>query len=247
MVNGYRSEILENFRGNLLLRVNAQVSLHGKTLSPTQLLHTICHSVHRNAILCRSRERAKIDLGIISNMSTPTKAPELPSLTQSHAHGDVRISHHFRKFLEADLAVVVEIRFHDGLVDNLLQLLVLQIAAHHHFEHDEQFPVADVPVSVDVVDFERKSQLLLLVALGAEGAQPGDELLEVDISAAVFVEDGDHAGREGVGRDLRKREEFISFDGAGVVLKEGGPGSEIRSGSPSAGVRILVFILCPIS
>ena len=41
--------------------------------------------------------------------------------TQSHAHRDICVRHHFRKFVEADLAVVVEVGFHDGFVDNLLR------------------------------------------------------------------------------------------------------------------------------
>lgn len=50
----------------------------------------------------------------------------------------------------------------------LLELLVLQIAPNHHLEDDEQLPIADVAVSVNVVDFEREPKLLLFIALGAE-------------------------------------------------------------------------------
>lgn len=84
----------------------------------------------------------------------------------------------------------------------LLQLLVLQVAADHHLEHDEQLAVADEAVAVNVVDAEGKAQLLLLVALAAEGREPGDELLEVDVAAAVLVEDGDHSCCQRVRRDL---------------------------------------------
>ena len=77
----------------------------------------------------------------------------------------------------------------------LLQLLVLQVAANHHLEHNEELAVADEAVAVNVVDLEGKLQLLLLVALAAEGAQAGDELLEVDIATAVLVKDGNHANR----------------------------------------------------
>ena len=79
------------------------------------------------------------------------------------------------------------------IFDDLLQLHVLQVAADHHLEHDEQLAVADVTVAVDVVHLEREAQLLLLVTLAAEGAQPADEFLEVDVAAAVLVEDGDHS------------------------------------------------------
>jgi hypothetical protein len=148
--------------------------------------------------------------------------------TQSHAHRHVGVFHHLGELLEADLAVVVLIRFHDGLVHNLairesavypsrshhptisspacsalqkthlLQLLVLQVAPDHHLQHNEQLAVADVSVAVNVVDLERKAQLLLLVALAAERAQAGHELLEIDVSASVLVKDGDHAGRQRV-------------------------------------------------
>lgn len=100
----------------------------------------------------------------------------------------------------------------------LLQLLVLQIAPDHHLEHDEELAVADVPIAVDVVHFKSEAQLLLLVALGAERAQPRHKLLEVDIAAAILVEDGDHSCRQRVGCDLRKLQEFIAFNGAGIVL-----------------------------
>ena len=114
-------------------------------------------------------------------------------LTQSHAHADIRVLHHFGELLKADLAVLVEISLHDGLVDNLLELLVLKVAAHHHLEHDKQLAVADVTVTVNVVDLESEPQLLLLVAFTRESAQARYEFLEVDITAAVFVEDGNHS------------------------------------------------------
>lgn len=40
--------------------------------------------------------------------------------TQSHAHRHVGVLDHLCELLEADLAVVVEIRFHDGLVHDLV-------------------------------------------------------------------------------------------------------------------------------
>lgn len=42
------------------------------------------------------------------------------SLTQSHAHADVCVLHHLGKLLKANLAVLVQIRLHDGLVHDLL-------------------------------------------------------------------------------------------------------------------------------
>ena len=115
-------------------------------------------------------------------------------LIQRHCEIDVRHADHALKLIEAYLAVAVLVRLHDGLVDNLLQLRVLEVGPDHHLEHEEQLAVANIPVAVNVVDLEREPQLLLLVALGREGRQPGDELAKVDAAAAVFVEDGNHAG-----------------------------------------------------
>lgn len=78
----------------------------------------------------------------------------------------------------------------------LLQLHILQIASHHHFQHNEELPVANISVAIDVIDLKGESQFLFLVAFGTEGAETGDEFLEVDIAASVFIEDGDHAARE---------------------------------------------------
>ena len=100
----------------------------------------------------------------------------------------------------------------------LLQLLVLQVAPHHHLQHNKQLAVTDVPVAINVVDTEGKPQLLFLVALAAKGGQSRDKLLEVDVATTVFVEDGDHACCERVGGDLGEGQEFIAFDGARVVL-----------------------------
>lgn len=139
-------------------------------------------------------------------------------LTQSHAHTNIHILHHLRELLERDLPIAIQIGLHYGLIDDLLQLLVLQVAPHHHLQHDEQLSVADVAVAVDVVDLEREAQLLLFVAFAAEGAQPADEFLEVYAAAAVFVEDRYHAGCQRVAADLREGEEFVALDCAGVVL-----------------------------
>jgi hypothetical protein len=141
------------------------------------------------------------------------------SRTQRHTHGDVGALDHLGELLEADAAVLVHVGLHDGLVDDLLQLLVLEVAADHHLEDDEELAVADVAVAVDVVDLEGEAQLLLLVALAAEGREPGHELLEVDVAAAVLVEDGDHARGQRVRRHLRQRQELVALDRARVVLR----------------------------
>ena len=83
---------------------------------------------------------------------------------QSHAVAHVGVLDHLFEFVEADLAVAVKVSFHDGLVDNLLKLLVLEVAANHHLEDDEELAVADVTVTVNVVDLEGETQLFLLVS-----------------------------------------------------------------------------------
>lgn len=77
-------------------------------------------------------------------------------LTQRHAHADVRVLHHPGKLFEAYLPVSIQICFHDRLVHNLLQLLVFEIAAHHHLQHDEQFTIRDIAVTINIVDLERE-------------------------------------------------------------------------------------------
>lgn len=118
---------------------------------------------------------------------------EVGEHTQRHTQTNVRILHHFRKLLKADLPIAILIGLHDRLVDDLLQLHILQVVADHHLQDDEELAVGDVSVAVDVVHLECKPKLLLLVALGAEGRQPGNEFLEVDVAATVLVEDGDHS------------------------------------------------------
>ena len=199
--------------------------------------------------------------------------------TQSHAHRHVGVLHHLLELLEADLAVLVLIRLHDRLVDNLahttrqqsqsrvlqntlsipsypilsrthlLQLLVLQIAPDHHLEHDEQLAIANVAVAIDVVDLERKAQLVLLVALAAESAEPVDEFLEIDVSAAVLIEDRDHACRQRVGGDLGELQEFFALDCARAVLWV-----DLLVGSPRVGLlgsgwfwRRMKGVLCRVS
>jgi len=167
------------------------------------------------------------------------EGPSEDVVGQGHVGRYIGAFNHLGKLLKADLAVFVQIGFHDGLVDNLrrpirfdpagmlatthlLQLLVLQIATHHHLQHNKQLPIADIAIAINVVDLERKPQLLLFVSLGAEGAQPRDKLLEVDISATILVENGDHARCEGIGADLWQQQEFFAINRSRPIL----PGSQ---------------------
>lgn len=65
-----------------------------------------------------------------------------------------RIGHHLDELLEAELPVPVLVRLHDRLVDDLLQLPVLEVVAHHHLQHEEQLAVRDEPIPVHVVHLE---------------------------------------------------------------------------------------------
>lgn len=111
------------------------------------------------------------------------------ALTKRHTHTNIRILHHLRKLLKTNLSIPIKIRFHDRLIHNLLQLLILQITPNHHLQNNKQLPIRDVAVAIDVVDLKCETQFLLFVAFGGECAEPGDEFLEVDVAAAVFVED----------------------------------------------------------
>ena len=60
-------------------------------------------------------------------------------------------------FLLTDLVV-----HYDRLVDNLLELGVLQVRAHHHLEDLKQLTIADVAVVVNVVNSENKWNIIRL-------------------------------------------------------------------------------------
>lgn len=70
------------------------------------------------------------------------------------AHGSGSKNTHSAELLKGYPPVAVFVRIDDGLVDDLLQLRVLQVVAHHHLQHLEQLPVGDVAVFVHVVDPE---------------------------------------------------------------------------------------------
>ncbi|KAI6771944.1 hypothetical protein HG530_002902 [Fusarium avenaceum] len=117
-------------------------------------------------------------------------------LTNSHAHADISSLNHLGELLEADLAVLIEIGLHDSLVHDLLQLLVLKVAANHHLEDNEKLSIADVTITVNVVDLEGELKLLFLVALATECRKACHELLEIDITTTILIEDGNHSERD---------------------------------------------------
>ena len=102
-----------------------------------------------------------------------------------HLLVNVSVADNVTKFLEADLAIVILVSKQDCLVHNLLQLCVFQVVPHHHFQHLkiqglqfakgkllktnlEKLSVGDVPVIIDIIYSEGKSQLAVLVPLHAE-------------------------------------------------------------------------------
>ena len=70
----------------------------------------------------------------------------------------------------------------------MLQLHVVQVVANHHLQHLEELPVRDVPVIVDVVDLESKSQLLFIGGPGREGVEALHELKERNGAVLVLIE-----------------------------------------------------------
>lgn len=157
-----------------------------------------------------------------------------PVILQSHRLGNVRVFNDVEELLERDLPVSVLISFHDGFVNNLLELEVLQIVPNHHFENEKELSVRDVSVPVNVVDFEcdcavfpstlafmpclerqsvliRTLELLLLLALRRECREARDKLFEINVSGAVIVKDGQESLGKGIRRDLGEGEELFLF------------------------------------
>lgn len=72
-----------------------------------------------------------------------------------------------------------------------------------------QLAVGNVPVVVHVIDAERETQLGQFVALDAELRYALDELLEIDLSIAVGVENIDDTLHERILLQFRNRHELI--------------------------------------
>ena len=61
---------------------------------------------------------------------------------------------HITEFLVGYLAITIFVRIKDGLVHDLLQLLLCEVVAHHRLQDLKQLPVADKTVLVNVVNSE---------------------------------------------------------------------------------------------
>jgi len=130
---------------------------------------------------------------------------------------DVQVADHHTEFAEGDLTVEIGVRLHNGPVDELLQLHVVQVAADHHLEHLEELAVRDEAIVVDVVDLERKSELVFLTGTGAKRVEALDELQEGDVTVIVAVEHGDDTLNERVVRELGDLEELGGLERATLV------------------------------
>ena len=130
---------------------------------------------------------------------------------------DVQVADHHTEFAEGDLTVEIGVRLHNGPVDELLQLHVVQVAADHHLEHLEELAVRDEAIVVDVVDLERKSELVFLTGTGAKRVEALDELQEGDVTVVVAVEHGDDTLNERVVRELGDLEELGGLERATLV------------------------------
>merc|ERR1719370_646511 len=62
-----------------------------------------------------------------------------------------------------------------------------KFVAHHHLQHLEKLPIGDVPVIINIIYSEGKSQLAILVTLHTELRHSLNELLEINFSVAVIV------------------------------------------------------------
>ena len=130
---------------------------------------------------------------------------------------DVQVADHHTEFAEGDLTVEIGVRLHNGPVDELLQLHVVQVAADHHLEHLEELAVRDEAIVVDVVDLERKSELVFLTGTGAKRVEALDELQEGDVTVVVAVKHGDDTLNERVVRELGDLEELGGLERATLV------------------------------
>ena len=78
----------------------------------------------------------------------------------------------------------------------LLQLLIFEVGSNHHLEYNEQLAIGDVAIPVNVIDFKGEPELLFFIPLARESAQAGHKLLKINVTAPVFVENGNHPARE---------------------------------------------------
>ena len=106
---------------------------------------------------------------------------------------DVEVADHDAELLEGDLAVEVRIGLHNGPVDKLLELDVVQVGAYHHLENLEELSVRNEAVIVDIVDLEGEAQLFLLAGACGQRVEALHEFEERDVAVVVAIKNCDHS------------------------------------------------------
>ena len=129
--------------------------------------------------------------------------------------------HHLDELLVVDLAVAVDVRLAEHLVDLLVRELLAEVG------HDvAQLGGGDEAVAVLVEHLERLLELLLGVGVLHLAGHEVEELGEVDRAVAVRVNLVDHVLKFGFSRVLPERAhdgtELLGGDGAVAILVEEG-------------------------
>lgn len=66
---------------------------------------------------------------------------------------------------------MILVGLNDCSVNQLLQLHVIEVVSNHHLEHCKELSVRDVAVTINIVNLECESQLLLLARASREGVE----------------------------------------------------------------------------
>jgi len=104
-----------------------------------------------------------------------------------HLLVNVSIANHLTELLKADFSIIVFISKENSFVNNLLKLRVLQVVAHHHFQHLEKLSVGDISIVVYVVYSEGKSEFAVLISLDTKLRNTLNEFLEVHLAITVVI------------------------------------------------------------
>ena len=111
------------------------------------------------------------------------------------------------EFIEGDLSIEVSVSFDNSSINELLELGVIEIVTHHHFEYLEEFTVGDEAIVVDIVDLEGEAELLFLAGAGGQRVQSLNELKERNVTIVITIKHGDHTPNK---RVIRKFYTYIS-------------------------------------
>ena len=111
------------------------------------------------------------------------------------------------EFIEGDLSIEVSVSFDNSSINELLELGVIEIVTHHHFEYLEELTIGDEAIVVDIVDLEGEAEFLLLAGAGGQRVQSLNELKERNVTIVITIKDGDHTPNK---RVIRKFYTYIS-------------------------------------